>query len=206
MKRMMVVGLLFAWSTLSFAQYEDHEKQWRMIPEITVVRYLPGNEFSLYGSPVETYQYSGFGGALSARFLNRNIPGLALTVSGGAVSFSKPQVGYTMPMVIPAGMSAASTLAGDERLGDFFVCPLSIGVQGILPFDGFDKFRAFAGIEASGYFIDGNVAPHAQTRFGYSAVGGFGIGIVDLGVRYSQFADMRNMGVFIGFCLKPFEF
>ena len=213
MKIPWTAALLITFSTMAFAQYQDNTKEWRIFPEIQVVRYFPGHQFSsnsynFFGPTTFQYQYSGFGGAVGARVMNRNIPGLALTLSGGAVSFYKPQLGYTVTSAVPVqtGSTAASLLAGDENMGDFFAFPISVGLQGIWPLDGFDKFRLFAGIEASGYFIDGSVAPHAQSRFGYSAIGGFGIGIVDLGVRYSQFADMNNMGVFVGFCLKPYEF
>ncbi len=217
MKHVFVVALLIGWSSLTYSQYQENTRAWRIVPEILVVHYLPGNEFGtnsywLDNSSVAgpKYQYSGFGGEVAIRFMSLRVPGVALTLSGGAVSYYKPSSGYVVadaPVpTVGFGRTAASTLAGNESLGDFFAFPLSIGVQGLWPFEGFDKFRVFAGIEASGYFIDGNVAPHAQTRFGYSAIGGFGVGIVDLGVRYSQFADMRNIGVYFGLCLKSYDF
>jgi len=178
-----------------------------------VVRYFPGYQFesnynTMFGNSSSHYQYSGFGGTLSMRFLNSRVPGLALTVSGGAISFFKPTDGSSVNPTSVEGFTFAtsSTLGGDPNLRDFFVFPISAGIQGMWPFEGYDKFRVFAGVEASGYFIDGSLAPRAQTRIGYSVAGGIGIGMVDIGARYSQFADMRNLGVFLGLCMKFYEF
>lgn len=212
MKNVIAVLMLALGGSVADAQYESHAKDWQIIPEIAVVRYLPGHEFSfgetwLDGSSSGTYQYSGFGGNLFVRFLNKRFPGVALTLSGGAISFYKPDQTYAVPAYAPVlHATAATTLGGDSRVGDFFAFPVSLGLQGMWPFQHYDKFRVFAGLEASAYFVDGSVAPHAQTRIGYSALGGFGVGIVELGARYSQFADMKNLGVFFGLCLKPYDF
>ena len=212
MKSSIVVLMLAFGCSVAAAQYEQNAKEWRVMPEIMVVRYLPGYEFQwgdvwLDGASSGTYRYSGFGGNLFVRFMNTRFPGLALTLSGGATSFYKPDQTYVYYAAAP-GLHATttSTLGGDQHVGDFFVFPVSIGLQGMWPFQNYDKFRVFAGVEASAYFVDGSVAPRAQTRFGYSAAGGFGVGIVELGARYSQFADMRNIGVFFGVCLKPYDF
>ncbi|MGA9120221.1 MAG: hypothetical protein WB699_12730 [Bacteroidota bacterium] len=213
MKAIAVCIVLISTVDFASAQYQETTKDWRVVPELMLVRYLPGQDFSSDnyswdGSNVG-YQYSGFGGSLRVRFMNTNFPGLALTLSGGATSFYRPDRSVAVPYAASLpGMKTfgASTLGGDERLGDFFVFPLALGVQGLWPFRNMEKFRLFAGAEAAAYFVDGSVSPHAQTRFGYTVDGGFGVGIVELGARYSRFADMSNIGVFLGLCMKFYEF
>jgi hypothetical protein len=212
--KLLLAGVLVAGSVaLAPAQYLETAKMWKVSPELMVVRYLPGVNFGADGNLSYGldggYQYSGFGGVLQVRFTNVNIPGIAFTISGGATSFYRPDYsGIVVPTVSMPGWNAfaASTLGGDPHLRDFFVFPASLGVQAFWPFDGMEKFRMFAGAEAAAYFVDGSVAPHAQTRFGYAVAGGFGVGIVELGARYAQFADMKNIGVFLGLCLKTYEF
>ena len=111
MKRSCVVAMLVACFSTTNAQYHENTKEWRVVPEIMVVHYLPGYEFHAdsyslfgngYGSSTSTYQYSGFGGEVSVRFMNLHVPGLALTLSGGAVSYYKPSEGYAIADAAPS--------------------------------------------------------------------------------------------------------
>ena len=229
MKSLSLILILLTAS--AFAQ-EEEPSGWKVMPGVTIVKYLPGghrqsmNPQPLNPQPMENTapgfipmqqanRYSGTGVSLNARFFNEDINPFVLTFSGGAnwysVSrgrepFGPPNGGIT-PMENGDPMFARQDRQFERgRNGRGFMSfPFGAGVQFVYPWKSVDKFMFFAGAEGNLVFTTIEMGMRDRVQPGYTLLGGVALKFVEIGVRYTAFRESKNLGVQLGFRLNSFE-
>lgn len=219
MKSLSIILVLL--SSMAIAQ-EEEQSAWKVMPGITIVKYLPGgHRNSFEGQPIPLmYQdfaptpmrlsdrYSGTGVSMNARFFNEDINPFVLTFSGGAnwysvagdpAPFGPPRETETM-IVRPARPFDF----GRNGRG-FMSFPFGAGVQFVYPWKSVDKFMFFAGAEGNLVFTTIDLGMRDRVQPGFTLVGGVALKFVEVGVRYTAFRETKNLGVQLGFHLNSFE-
>jgi len=204
MKRIITFTLLFVFvlPCSLFAQ-ESITSDWEFIPSLVLVTHFPGKQIKVeeyYGT--STYEYSGLGLNFYMRAFKQKLQPFVLTMSGGVNWFEAPQsVGYGVPR--PLGVN-------DQGIGitlkrkDFRNFPFAVGVEAILPDSKNHSMMLYVGGNFSMNFIDGDVDIGQQIKLGYSIGGGFIVQILEFGVRYYSFSDIKNLGAHVGLRFNSF--
>jgi opacity protein-like surface antigen len=203
MKHLLCAFGVFALLSCVPAFGQDAETQaWLIMPSFTYVRSFPGREIQStgwYGGG--TMQYAGSGLMMTARCFHRDLPHVAFTFNGGVEWFSNAASSHNI--VLPT-MNSSPGIGEVLSASDFTAYPLTVGAQLVFPGMQSTSLLLFIGAEGGLYFIDGRLGMNQQTKGGFSLVGGFAIKIVEFGIRYTQFSDMRNLGASFGIRLNPF--
>ncbi len=225
----LILALL---TTVAFSQEE--QSGWKVMPGITIVKFLPGGHHQSMNpqplnpqpigntspefGPIEMRQserYSGTGVALNARFFNEDINPFVLTFSGGAnwysvargnERFDSPH-GRVTPMENEDLMFArqGGQVDAGRRGRRFMSFPFGAGIQFVYPMQSIDKFMFFAGAEGNLVFTTMDVGLRKNVQAGYTLLGGVALKFVEVGVRYTAFRETKNLGVQLGFRLNSFE-
>jgi hypothetical protein len=82
---------------------------------------------------------------------------------------------------------------------------VSLGLQAVLPEANSDALMVFLGFDGTVHFIDGDLPIGEQPQLGYNLLGGFAVKVFEVGVRYSSFSDVKNIGVHLGLRLQGFN-
>ncbi|MGB6121003.1 MAG: hypothetical protein WBG80_03765 [Bacteroidota bacterium] len=201
--------IILAIGTPSTSQTE--EGLWTFQPRVAIGKLLPGSsieapeysiltEFFAPVSGVNDFRYAGTALDLSVRAFPAELGWVALTLGGGLTWF------YRGDDTAVDYIRQASDGVGEQLSpGDFIVFPLSLGVQLVYPGLQRTDFMLFAGLEGTVNFISGDIPIDQQVKGGYRVVAGFAVKVFEVGLRYEAFSDMRNLGVYLGFRLNPFE-
>jgi len=196
---------------LVVAQIDDDS--WTLQPRLSIGKLLPGSDvreerrfwiqpatgqFMIYPEP--SIRYEGTTLDLCVRAFPARPGWIALTVGGGVTWF------YRSDRDAVVGAQATDKGVGVQLApGDFVVFPLSAGVQVVYPGRSSTDFMLFAGVQGTANFVSGNIPMDQQVKGGFGFTAGFAAKVFELGLRYESFSDLRNLGVYLGFRLNPFE-
>jgi hypothetical protein len=212
MKAELPVVLLVTLATLAPARAQTDTNFWTFQPRLSIGKLLPGSpieqEQSRYYPAVDfvfvpsapSIRYQGTTLDLNVRAFPAGVGWIALTLGGGVTWFSRTDHAHDDP-VLMADKGIGEQLAP----GDFVAFPLSAGIQLVYPETGRSDFMLFAGLQGTANFISGDVPMDQQIKGGFGFSAGFAVKVFELGLRYESFSDMRNLGVYLGFRLNPFE-
>jgi hypothetical protein len=210
---------LFILCALPATSEETQQKTWHFTPGIAMTKYFPGSTIKdyyngvqlfglssfIYPPPAREYRYGGTGLNFSVRAFNEELPNVALTLGAGATWYYAAE--RTSGDYVIASSAAVAQAGIGEQLGnyDFMTFPVSLGLQFVFPYEGRENLMLFGGIDGNVQLISGNVSMGEQAKLGYTVTGGFAVKIFEFAVRYTQFSDMKNLGVSLGFRLNSFS-
>jgi len=197
-------------ASLSMAQAS--EGTWTLQPVLSLGKLFPGAPIDRpstamfpgadYDAPLGTtsYRYEGTSLGVAVRIHPPAINWLALTLGGGITWLygSSEEPVAAMPL-------GGDGVAGDIAPGDFVAFPLSAGLQVFFPADRRHDFALFAGFEAVANFISADIPVGDQIQPGYGLMCGFAVKILEFGLRYQAWADMKNLGIYGGVRLAAFD-
>jgi len=194
-----LVLLIIASPGLLLAQEKSPASSLEFMPGVVFVKLFPGAPLDVAGwENVDDVAYAGTGLRFSVRCFTPAHPHFAITFGGGVTWYYDPNTYHIYAAPMEAGTGA------QLWNGSFTVFPLSLGFQAVYPAREKDRVMFFAGAEGNLNLVDGMVAPGQQTRVGYTLLGGFVVKVLEFGVRYSGFSDVKNLGVHIGLRLQSF--
>jgi hypothetical protein len=199
----MLVGVLFV-PGLLFGQEADTER-WNLKPTVALVKFLPGKDIVVecpdcYNAASSTYRFAGTGLAFNIRASHRDLPGIAVTIGTGVNWFYS-----TEDEIIGYSSSVSGGVGSTLKRQSFETYPVNAGIQFCFPKESVDAIMAFLGVEGSVHLVDGDVSVADQTKTGYAFLGGFAFKVFEMGVRYSAFSDLKNLGVHFGLRLPAVQ-
>jgi hypothetical protein len=172
---------------------------WQIAPTLSLGKYFPG-------SPVTgTSGDYWLSGGTMVYPTSSDFRYVAFTFGAGAHWFYGSDRRVTTPVILMSSDvgTVVNGIGELTRPGDFMVFPVTVGLQVTFPHDRRELIMVFAGIEGNLDFISGNVPTGQQAKAGYGLVAGFAVRIVEFGIRYTEFSDLRNLGAYFGFRLNP---
>ncbi len=211
MKSSVTIALLFI-LVCSVPAQESSWGKWTLRPHISMGKLLPGSsiDYQHYNfffassqfapTSVDKFQYAGTTVGFGFRAFPEEAQWLALVIGGGITWFTRPGSNATY------AVNPASGVGTQLAPSDFTVYPFTLGLHATYPTKGPREFMLFAGVEGSGNFVSGDGLPIDQSvKAGLGLTTGFAVKVVELGIRYQTFSDMRNLGVYVAFRLNPFD-
>ena len=220
MRIMWLVLLTVIAVTVSAAQDDlgTEPAVWHIAPTLSLGKYFPGSPVTgtsgdywlsggtaVYFPSSSDFRYSATALDFSVRCFKEDIRNVAFTFGAGAHWFYGSDRRVTTP-VLSMSSDVGTVVNGIGELtrpGDFMVFPVTVGLQVTFPHDRRELIMAFAGIEENLDFISGNVPTGQQVKLGFGFVAGFAVRIVEFGIRYTEFSDLKNLCAYFGFRLNP---